>query len=612
MKIIKAANASEVKRWLKDEPGPYALDLETTGLDQWKDTITHAVIANSDSAVVIPIGSTGLSWLGPILLSLPEPLILHNYKYDFKMLIRAGVDLRGKLVQDTMLMHSLDSPDSSHALDSIVQEMWGDDYKKQFWSKCGGAIGRASEPDLVEYAGRDGIYTRRLFSQLQLKHGDSALVRHTHRLAAALFDTEIEGIRVDIPYLTDLGCTLAPLVESYRKDMDMAEEGAIMSVRLDKHAEAVKKAWTPNGKKWKTLPMPHFNWDSPQQVQALLYDKLNLLPQFKVDKKTREKRRSVDDDALAALEAFHGLPKMLRQYAEYRKVYTAFIEGTLQRMQGGRIYPNFNVNGTVTGRISSEDPNLQQLPSKGEWAKVRGIYVPDDDDSLIVSADYDQLEVVIAAHFSQDPNLLKIVLEGVSKHDITAKALGIERGMAKTLNFAMQYQCGPGRVAETLGLEMRLDSSGRKIVPQRAKQVWAQYWKTYAKEREVIDACAKQVDEGRAIVSPWGRTRLFATTYAENWHRAAAKRQAYSTLIQGTGADCTHWAYYTIAETLKKEGWGRALFEVHDQIVASVKKRHVPEATKFIEQAMVAAGKQVNLSIPLKVKVEQPGERWTK
>ena len=170
----------------------------------------------------------------------------------------------------------------------------------------------------------------------------------------------------------------------------------------------------------------------------------------------------------------------------------------------------------------------------------------------------------------------------------------------------------PWKVAEILGLKVTEDERGRKQVPKAARDAWNQYWKTYAGERKVIDECSEKVVRGEPIVSPWGRRRLFPTQFAEKWQLAAAQRQAYSTLIQGTGADCCHYAFYTVAETLKRERWGRALFEVHDQIVCSVKKEYLQQATKFIEEAMIGAGKVIGLTVPLSVESEEPKERWTK
>ena len=597
--------------------GTLALDLETTGLSPWEDKITLAVVGNTQEAVAF----------GPELLPLinqfPEPLVFQNGKFDKHFLYRAGVDIRNKRSYDTMLLHHLVDENEAHDLGSMVLRYFGDDYKSRFWRKYPD-IRKAPEAEVVAYALKDGVYTSKLYERLRLELATQevpdSLIEHVHRLAATLLDTEIEGVRVDLPYLVELGQTLSPLIHKAKQGMDLAAPAGIYSVRLKQHAKAIAEAWSPRGKKWKTLPFPEFNWQSHKQVQALLYDELGLPPQYNVDKITKEKRLSTDDAALEKIEGLHPLPKLLREYAGYQKVFTAFVEGTATRARGARIYPSFNVNGTVTGRISSADPNLQQLPASGEWARVRGIYLP-EEGQVILSADYDQLEVVIAAHFSQDPNLLRVVLGGESKHDITAAALNIPRQTAKTVNFALQYGAGPGKVAAIIStpevyVRWRLEGLPREELDKKrmqvAKRMFAMYWDTYKGEKEVRDECSAKVRMGEDIVSPWGRRRRFPTNFPEQWMRGAAERQAYSALIQGTGADCCHWATYTVASELRTRGWGRVLFPVHDQLVTSVKKEFASEAATLIQETMIAAGRQINLTVPLKVKVEAASDRWQK
>jgi DNA polymerase I len=288
---------------------------------------------------------------------------------------------------------------------------------------------------------------------------------------------------------------------------------------------------------------------------------------------------------------------MLREYRGYHKVFGSYVEGTLERQLEGRIYPSFNINGTVTGRISSSNPNMQQLPRDGG---VRGIYIPDPGFKLL-SCDYGMLEVVIAAHFSQDKNLLKIIHEGASKHDITAESLGIERQLAKTLNFAMQYQCSPRKVAQILDCSQ-----------QEGEYAWNKYWETYEGEKKVVEECKAKVDSGKPIINLFGRRRHFPSTFDHKWQKEAAYRQAYSSLIQGTGADLTHRAFYKTAQYYKEQEIGRALFEVHDEIVTMPKDECVVEASAILQSTMVGVGIEAGLTVPLTVDCSEPLERWSK
>lgn len=599
-KLRSEAEVMDLIAWHNANSTQLTLDTETTGLDPFNDSITAFILygRTPNSAIFIP------GQFVHCLNALTVPrLILHNFKFDLRMLLRHGVDLRGRDIRDTMLMHHLVQEDASHALDAIVQERYEDNYKEVFWSKYK-TFEEAPEAEQVEYACKDVIYTDLLYRDLLKELADTgipeSLIKHTHALAYELFRTECEGIAVDLEFLTNLAVELKPEILKFQIAMRESVDAHCTAIELDLWSKQISKAYTPRGTKWQTLPKPQFNFSSHAQVGTLLYDKLRLPEQRKKDKKTKEWRRTTDDEALAVIEPLHPICGMLRQYSEYQKVYTAFVEGTLERERGGRIYPSFHVNGTVTGRISSSDPNLQQMPAKGDWAKVRGIYIPDPGQRFI-TCDYSQLEVVIAAHFSQDKNLLSIVYDGASKHDITANSLGIPRQIAKTLNFAMQYQCSPIKVAQILGC-------GKS----EATHIWNKYWETYAGEKRVIDECKSAVDSGRAICNPFGRQRHFNCDGQQQWQRAAAYRQAYSSLIQGTGADCTHYSFYTVAQQLRQRGIGKALFEVHDELVISANENACTEAKELLQLTMVNAGKVANLKVPLSVECSEPLVRWAK
>lgn len=423
-----------------------------------------------------------------------------------------------------------------------------------------------------------------------------SLVNHVHRLALALFDTEVQGIRVDLGYTTQMGGELKKEIVETERELRKLSGSHCDVLELRYWAKAIDKAWSPNGRKWKTLPKPEFNWNASQQVQDLLYGQLAL----PVQKHPKTKNPTADDKALEKLGDAHPVLPVLRKLRKYVKMHGTFVEGVLERVEAGRIYPSFNVNGTVTGRISHSDPNMGQMPSKGEWAKIRGIFVPDPGSALI-TCDYSQLEVCIAAHFSQDPNLLKIIYEGASKHDITADALGIPRPTAKTVNFAMQYLCEPPKVAEILGCS-----------PKAGQEAWERYWIAYAGEKRVVDECKKRVDDGLPIINPFGRHRRFSRHFANEWERAAAHRQAYSSLIQGTGSEFTSYSFYTLAEWLKKTGYGRAWFTVHDEALLQCLLRHVDEVRAKTIEVMTGAAKLVDLRVPLSVQCSEPLTRWTK
>lgn len=600
---VKSPERAEqvVEYVLNRHAGPVVLDIETTGLDRFNDSIISFQLCIAGETNAYYFDAEFL----PFLRLLNGPLALHNFKFDFAFLLRNGVDMRDagmavhvhapRYVRDTMLMHHLLDENAEHSLDSIIKERWNDNYKELFWA-ANKSFEEAPEDERIAYACKDVIYTGLLFKQLEKELRVSgvpdALVEHVHQLAFALYDTEVSGVRVDLDYLTKVGGELTKKIDSARLEMRaLAPEAGL--VELDMWAAELEKRKTPKGRVG--VKKPEFNWDSGKQLQALIYGKLGVKPITKRSKSTGAKSPTLDDAALEELKDAHPVIARLHDYRGDQKVFGSFIEGTLTRQIGGRIYPSFSVNGTTTGRISSSSPNLQQLPRDGG---VRGIYVPDPGFKFI-SCDYSQLEVVVAAHYSKDPALLKIIFEGASKHDITADALKIPRQLAKTVNFACQYQCSHFKVAAILG-----------VSEKEGLYAWKKYWETYAKEKEIIDQCKAKVDRGEPIVSLFGRHRRFPKVFESDGKRASAHRQAYSSLIQGTGADITHTAFYNTCRRLGFKSLGRGLFEVHDELLIEARDGATEEASKVLVDTMVEAGKV--LSVPLGVECSKPMERWEK
>jgi DNA polymerase-1 len=566
---------------------PYVvLDTETTGLTR-KDKLVSLVLGYGDEA-----WSFGPEFAA-LLQGIQQPLCLQNFKFDFHMLRRAGVDLSRHLVRDTMLMHHLlDENAESHSLDSMVQHYFKDNYKEVFWSKYD-AISEAPEAERLEYECKDVIYTGKIFEILRAElHADEvpdSLIEHVHRLALSLWETEHVGVAVDLEYTMKIGVELQKQIESLKPRMRNLVDTHCEAWELDEWVKEIEKRKTPIGRG--RVPRPEFSFDSSKQLGSLLYDRLRLTPQF--DPKTR--KRTTGDDALAKLETEHVLIPLLRDYRGLQKVYGSYIEGTLERMQDGRIYPEFNVNGTATGRISHSNPNMGQLPATGG---IRGIYIPDPGNSLL-SADYKQLEVVLAAHFSRDANLLRVVYEGASLHDITADGLGIPRAQAKTINFAIQYGAGKNKIKLILGCS-----------DQEAQGALTKYWETYSGLKRLIDECHYKVDQGIPIVNPFGRKRRFPTEFPEWWMKAKAQRQSFNALIQGTGGDLTSRAFYLVAERMRAEGLGRALFTVHDEILISSKNAYCNIAKELLISTMKLVGEEIKLTVPLAADVSEPMSRW--
>jgi len=591
LKLEKLTKPGSLRAWLQDtaKDGCYhvALDLETTGLTRSDTIISGAVTGPGDYVAYF-----GPNLIGE-LLDAPTNItyVLHNASFDLRFLAWAGTPIHTKFAYvDTLILAHLLDENKDHSLGAIVKEIYNDDYKEAFWGKYKKAE-NAPEEELAEYNAKDVFYTLRLFKHFEeaLKEDGipDSLINHVHLLQKSLLETEIAGIAVDKDYLLNKGVELRTKIESLLPKMRELVSLEVSLIETEDWLKELDKRKTDKGKA--NVKKPTFSFESSKQLMRLLYDKLKL-PEQKNDK---TKQPTCDWDALEKLKEMHPLIPMIQEFREAQKIYGTYIEGTLERLVNDRVYPNFNVTGTTTGRISHSNPNMGNIPSGGG---IRGMFIP-DADHVFISADFSQLEVCLSAHFTRDTNLLRIINEGESQHDITATSLGIARPIAKTLNFAMQYGCSHFKVAKTLG-----------VTEQEGKKAYDKYWETYSGQKRVMDECARKVDHGESIISPFSRKRRFEVRKRPSWD--SAYRQAWNALVQGTGSDCTSRAFYLADARLRSTGFGRALFTVHDEIVIQAKKEHAEEAQKILIACMEQVGVELNLTVKLKAEGSGPMLRW--
>lgn len=592
MRITKLTRRGELSRWLDKfnyiKDACAALDLETTGLGKGSAILSGAITGETPDEVAV---------FGPELLtellSAPPNLtyVLHNASFDLKHLSWAGIRLQDNYGYiDTLVLAHLNDENGEHGLGPLVLKHFNDNYKTEFWSKYKTAR-EAPEDELLEYNARDVSYTMRLYSRIRDALRDegvpNSLIIHVHSLQRSLLETEIAGLKVDREYLMEKGIELKTRIDELLPKMRNIVADQISLIETEDWLKAIEKLKTPKGKA--RVKKPDFSFDSAKQLMALLYDKLKLPVQYN----EKSKNPSVDYDSLEKLKDKHPIIAQIQEYRELQKIYGTYIQGTLERIVDGRIYPSFNVSGTATGRVSHSNPNMANLPSSGG---IRGMFTP-DDDHVFISADFSQLEVCVSAHFTRDPNLLRIINEGASMHDITAASLGIERSVAKTLNFGMQYGCSHYKVAKVLGVS---EAEGKKA--------YDKYWETYSGQKKVMDECGSKVDAGIPITSPFGRRRRFDA--CKRRPTDPAYRQAWNALVQGTGSDCTSRALYVADAALRTCGIGKALFSVHDEIVIQAKKDHAKEAEEILIKAMIEAGEYAGLSVELKAESSGPMTRW--
>jgi DNA polymerase-1 len=582
IKIESLEKPGDLRSWIKDSVREgsrlFALDLETTGLHKGADIISVAIT-----------GPTA-DWIGfvaPCLLSelmeSPEgtEFVFHNAPFDLKMLSWFGIRLQDKFkYRDTLILSHLLDESGEHGLGPLVLRYFNDNYKEEFWSKYKKAED-APKDELAQYNAKDVSYTRRLYDLLNSGLSEDgvpeSLVRHVHDLQRSLLETEIVGIAVDRDYLLAKGVELKTKIESLLPRMRQSVADEISVIECDEWVREIEKRKTTAGRN--RVLRPTFSFDSPKQLVELLYTQLRLEKQY--NEKT--KNVSADWDALEKLKDRHPVIPLIQEYREAQKIYSTYVQGTLDRMVDGRIYPSFNCAGTATGRISHSNPNLGNMPRDGG---LRGMFIP-DPGNIFISADYSSLEVFVEAHFTQDKNLMRLVNEGISKHDLTAAEVGIERNTAKTVNFLAQYHGTAFKLCKVLGI-----SQGE------AQKILDKYWAAYGGCKALKAETDAKVIAGVPIINPFGRRRRFEKKVRKEWD--GDFRQAYNALIQGTGSDCTSWALYTVDARLRERGWGRVLLSVHDELLISAKIEHKEAAAVLLVETMQEASGVANLSVRLK------------
>lgn len=567
------------------------LDLETSGKNPLVDKIIDGQISGKYRGEVCIFNG----WDVSCLKSLKPRVIGHNLKFDITFLYYHNVDVLDWKYHDTMLLgHLLDENRESYSLGNYVKELYKDNYKEDFWSH-NTSYESAGIAARHEYGAKDIYYTHTLYDHLieglSKERIPDSLIEHQHRLQYALLYTEIYGVRVDKEYLVKLGIEIKTQLSLLEPAMKESAAQEIDLIESEDWLKEIEKRKSPKGRS--NVKRPEFSFGSSKQLQKLIYDKLGAPPQF--NEKT--KARSVDYDCLEKIKDHHPMISMLQEFREKEKAYNTYIEGTSNRLREDRIYPEFRLvdknSGMKTSRISHKNPNLGQLPKKGG---LKGIYIPDDGE-LFTEYDYSQLEVCIEAHYTQDKNLLSIVRDGASKHDITAKGLGISRDVAKTLNFAMQYWCGPGKVSKILGCS---DKEGLLA--------YNKYWETYSGVKQFKAKIDASVNSGTPLRDLTGRARRFEKK--GRWEGDKAYRQAYNFVIQSTGGQIMNNSFYKCHERLRSLGRGRGMWTVHDSGLFSIKAASVEEESSFIAKTMVEEGQLVGLIVPLSVQGAIGMSRW--
>ena len=573
----------------------FALDTETTSEDPMRAHLVGISISLKPfEAYYIPLSSSKhkgvglktdrvLKELKPILEDAKVEKFGQNIKYEIIVFARHGVTLRG-IAFDTMIASYLINPSKfNHNLDDISFDYLGV-RKIPITDLIGTGKNRITMDQaplsaVSQYACEDADCVWRLVEPLKK-------LLHVHKLEKVFYEIEMP--------LVDVLATMEQ--DGVALDLDFLKE-------LSKQAEHDLAALT---KKIYKEAGEEFNINSTKQLADILFVKLKL-PHFKQTKTGY----STDTSVLEKLALSYELPKMLLEYREKSKLKSTYLDAfpELIHPETGFIHTSFNQTVTSTGRLSSSDPNLQNIPIRTETGRqIRRAFVPRAKSRKIVSADYSQVELRILAHFSGDPNLTKAFKNNRDIHAFTAALLrGIDekdvtremRNAAKTINFGIVYGMSAFGLAQEL-----------KISVTEAQTFIEQYFARYPKVKAYLDSQKAEAHQKGFLTTFVGRRSYFPEINSSNPNiRQFAERAAINAPIQGSAADLIKLAMIDIQKNLeKKKMESRMVIQVHDELVFDVPKKELDELQDFVKTAMEGAAE---FDVPLKVDVTV-GDNWFK
>ena len=533
-----------------------AISAELVGLSfsvEEKKAFYVAVPANYEEALKI------VQIFKPLYESDKIMKIGQNIKYDYEVLTRYGVTLQGKMF-DTMIAHYLIQPELHHNMDYMAETLLG--YQTIHIEELLGPKGKKqknmrdlSPTDIYEYAAEDADITLRLKNVLEprLKElGVEELFWNIEMpLVRVLADMELNGVCLDTEALQDTSKIFTERMKQYEQDI---------------YKEAGEE----------------FNISSPKQVGDILFGKLQIMDK---PKKTKTGQYVTSEEVLQSLENKSPIVRNILNYRGMKKLLSTYIDALpkLINPRTGHIHTSFNQALTATGRLSSSDPNLQNIPVRTDDGKeIRKCFIP-EKGCLFFSADYSQIELRIMAHLSEDENMMEAFREGHDIHRATAakiwhvdidKVTDAQRKKAKQANFGIIYGI------TTYGLAQRMD-----IPNGEAKELIEGYFRTFPKVQAYMEH-AKEVARAKGYAETlFHRHRYLADINSRNATvRGFAERNAINAPIQGTEADIIKVAMVRIWERFKKEGIrSKMILQVHDELNFSV----FPEEREQVERIVI-------------------------
>ena len=568
----------------------FCFDTETTSLDPKEARVVglaFSFAAHTGYYVAVPSDAAEarqvLAEFRPLLESQRIAKVGHNLKFDLSILKWQGISVGGKLF-DTMIAHSLVEPDMRHGMDYLSEVYLGYapiPISKLIGDGKGDAINMAEVPveKAAEYSAEDADVTWQLRGALEplLKEKGQERVFYEVEspLIPVLVDMEFEGVKVDAAALAEFAAQLA-------KEMDQSEKTIYR------------------------LAGTTFNLNSPKQLGQVLFDILQI---GGPRKKTRTGQYSTDEQTLTALAADYEIVQRLLEYrtaSKLKSTYADALPATISPATG-RVHTTYNQVMTTTGRLNSQNPNLQNIPIRTERGQeIRKAFVPRSAEFSLLSADYSQIELRIVAAISPEPALLEAFRAGLDIHTATAaRVFGVLPGLvtaemrrkAKMVNFGILYGISAFGLSQRLGIPRR-----------EAADIIAQYFKQFPGIRKYMDDTIAFARANGYVETVTGRRRYIRDIRsANNTVRGAAERNAINAPIQGTAADMIKLAMIHIhRELLERKLKTRMLLQVHDELVFDLYRPEEKEVRALVAEKMKTA---IRLEVPLAVEIGL-GENW--
>ncbi|UII28087.1 DNA polymerase I [Fulvivirga maritima] len=589
--ITTPEKRKELATYLKKQK-EFCFDTETTNIDAVEAEvvgIAFSYVKGEAFYVSVPLdreqAKEVLNDFKEVLEDTDIVKIGQNLKYDILVLKKYDIHVQGQLF-DTMLAHYVLEPETKHSMDMIaeqylnyipvpISDLLGPKGKKQLNMKD------LAPEEVVEYAGEDADITLQLKEVLdkEIKKEEKLaelLDEVEYPLVPVLADMEFEGVRIDKDALVDMSKEL---------------QEASLKVQQEIYELAGQE----------------FNIASPKQLGEVLFDKLKLVDK---PKKTKSGQYATGEEILSRLASEHEICSKILDFREYQKLKSTYVDALPKLISGdGRVHTDYGQAVAATGRLSSNNPNLQNIPIRTEKGReIRKAFVPRDDNHVLLAADYSQIELRIAASFANDKDMIAAFKEGRDIHATTAaKVFNVPveevdsnmRRKAKEVNFGIIYGIS------AFGLSQNLN-----IPRSEASEIIQSYFKEFPSIRDYMDACIEKAREKEYVETIRGRRRYLRDINSKNaTMRGYAERNAINAPIQGSAADIIKIAMVKIHQWLRDEGLKtKMIMQVHDELVFDVPKDELEIVQPKVIELMTSA---VKLEVPMDVEAGV-GDNWLK